>query len=412
VFGFTALTARLAQPGESYADDDKNFIIFDKDPTYGAAFANWRTNPNTGEIRGASVYFNAIWLTGADRFTDDPTTGATNQPRIRLVWDAIPELPLCDLPAPAARPDLTDGAVPSIAVGDPATQLTGAQKFENSITHTILHEIGHTLGLRHNFKGSLVAPTTSVMDYVLDDAGVATPTPQPYDREAVQYLYGIATTLPAGAFCTDEDTRKDPDCARFDQSDEPLTKYWGPLYSPVLADYLAARSNVQPNNTLNNVLKYVRAGTAAKRAAAFALVTDGVRAPLDPAAVAALPAGRGARIDGMARKILSRLYLDAAELRGTDFTADPPSTDAAFTAALLAELRGNLVNQDRLRSFATRRVCVDILKKLQTQAAYQVLVEARAGLVAERVTLGPIDAALLDDLAARIDAATSPYFTN
>lgn len=410
VFGFTALTARLSQPGESYADDDKNFIVFDKDPTYGAAFANWRTNPNTGEIRGASVYFNAVWLEGFDRFEDDPTPGATNQPRVRLVWDAIPEQPLCDLPAPRARRELFDGAVPPVA-GDPQAQLTGAQKFENYITHTILHEIGHTLGLRHNFKGSLVAPTSSVMDYVLDDPAVATPTPQPYDREAVQYLYGLAATLPTAAFCTDDDTRRDPDCARFDDTDDPLAKYWGPLYTPVLEAYLAARSNVQPNNTLNNVLKYVRAGSAAKRAAAFALATSGVRAPLDPAAVAALQPGRGARVDAIARKILARLYLDPAEQRG-DFTADPPASDAAFNAALLAELRGNLVNQDRLRSFATRRVCVDILKKLQTQAAYQVLVEARAALASERLTLSPIDAALLDDLAARIDAATSPYFTN
>jgi hypothetical protein len=31
-FGFHAMTTRMAMPGESFADDDKNFIILDPDP--------------------------------------------------------------------------------------------------------------------------------------------------------------------------------------------------------------------------------------------------------------------------------------------------------------------------------------------------------------------------------------------
>jgi hypothetical protein len=79
---------------------------------------------------------------------------------------------------------------------------------------------------------------------------------------------------------------------------------------------------------------------------------------------------------------------------------------------LLAELKGNLLNTDKYRRFPTRRVCVYILKKLQSQAAYQILVEARASLQVERLSLSGSDLALLDDLAARIDNATHPYFTN
>jgi hypothetical protein len=404
VFGFTALTARLSTKDDSYADDDKNFIIFDADPTYGAAFANWRTNPNTGEIRGASVYFNAIWLRGHDRFTDD-TPVTRSQPR--LVWDAMPETPLCDLPAPALRPDVRDGAIPAPADD---SQLTKQQKFENYVTHTILHEIGHTLSLRHNFKGSFVTPTTSVMDYVLDQPAVLTAVPQSYDIEAIKYLYGLSADRPKSLFCTDEATRSDPDCGRFDESDDPLMKYWGPLYTPVLADYLSGRSTVQPNNTLNNVLKFVRAGASAKKAIAFALATEGVRAPLDAATIAAFTPGRAERVDAIARKILQRLYIDAADQRG-DFSMDPPA-DGVLMTPLLAELKGNLLNSDKIRSFPTRRICVDILKKLQSQAAYQILVEARAVLAVERLSLSGSDQALLDDLAARIDNATHPYFTN
>jgi hypothetical protein len=402
VFGFTAFTARLANPGESYADDDKNFIIFDKDPTYGAAFANWRRNPNTGEIRGASVYFNAIWLDGHDRFTDDPAS-----PTLRLTWDGVAEQPLCNLPA--QRPD-HDGARPALA-SDSDTGLTKQQKFENYITHTIVHEIGHDLGLRHNFKGSLVSPTTSVMDYVLDGAATLTAVPQSYDIAAVKYLYGLSPDLPKDAFCTDDDTTKDPECARFDESADPLNSYYGPLYKPVLADYLSGASATPPNNTLNNVLRWVRAGKSAQKAAAFTMVTEGLRAPLDAAVVAALSPLQKTRVDAMARRILARLFIDAASLRGSEFPADP-TPDPMLTPMLLAELKGNLLNGDGLRQFPTRRICVDILKKLQTQEAYQILVAARASLAVERLNLSGVDLVLADDLAARIDNAMHPYFLN
>src|SRR5262249_13867236 len=85
VFGFKAFEAAVAQPGESFGDDDKNFIIFDADPSFGAAFAQTRTNPTTGEIRGASVYFNAVWLYAGDQeFSDDPLAPAAARPVITL----------------------------------------------------------------------------------------------------------------------------------------------------------------------------------------------------------------------------------------------------------------------------------------------------------------------------------------
>jgi hypothetical protein len=61
---------------ESHAYDT-NYILIDLDPSYGAAFANWRTNPNTSEVRGASVYFSSLWAQIADLiFTDDTTLTA------------------------------------------------------------------------------------------------------------------------------------------------------------------------------------------------------------------------------------------------------------------------------------------------------------------------------------------------
>ena len=41
-FGYTALDVKVASATDSYADDDKNSILYDLDPSFGAAFANWR----------------------------------------------------------------------------------------------------------------------------------------------------------------------------------------------------------------------------------------------------------------------------------------------------------------------------------------------------------------------------------
>lgn len=132
----------------------------------------------------------------------------------------------------------------------------------------ISHEVGHTLGLRHNFKASAWLPldeikrrrdttdepiTASVMDYNPnlffpgDDVEkvhhFCTPTVGPYDYWAIEYGYRTPTGADGGeagmlakitsqcaqkdhAYATDEDTTSmspDPLTNRFDMSADPLT---------------------------------------------------------------------------------------------------------------------------------------------------------------------------------------------
>jgi hypothetical protein len=109
VFGFKAFEAKLAAPNESAGDDDVNFIHFDIDNQFGFAFANWRTNPNTGEILGASVYFSSSVVDRADlSFSDDMPAmpmplqakeGLPPRPKVpTLSWGALGSgKPLCAL---------------------------------------------------------------------------------------------------------------------------------------------------------------------------------------------------------------------------------------------------------------------------------------------------------------------------
>jgi hypothetical protein len=130
----------------------------------------------------------------------------------------------------------------------------------------VMHETGHALGLRHNFKGSLGVSyectqdikcsaihglTASVMDYVpmnipstgIEGVHVFTPVIGAYDKLAIQYGYSNATSVTSQGspdtlqdllqeaegiqVCVDGDHAKktDPLCQMYDFTDSPLRYY-------------------------------------------------------------------------------------------------------------------------------------------------------------------------------------------
>ncbi|HEX9577919.1 MAG TPA: zinc-dependent metalloprotease, partial [Myxococcales bacterium] len=412
VFGFRVLEAAVATPNDSFGDDDTNYVLWDEDPSYGAAFANWRNNPNTGEIRGASVYMSIMWLQIADQsFSSSMRVRGDGTPELlaapsaakkipTLAWEGIHEQPLCVLRAESYLKD------PEMLAAAASTSMTKKQKVEAFLTHVLMHEIGHTLGLRHNFKGSLMPPSSSVMDYLTDDDSINRTTPGAYDVDAVKYLYGLSSALPSQPFCTDQDVGLDPDCNMFDTGAVPLDVTYAPRYQGYLAAFLNGQVGSPPNNSLNGMLQYVKDGSPDQAASAWATVISPIKVPV-AAALLAQP-GYAARVDAAARRVLSRLLLDPPQARGYFFD-DLTPLSAAY-GDIFREVQNNLLNGDGARSFTTRRATVDILRKMQSLAAYDALLAARAQIAATRSGLTGDAAALTDDLLARIDAATHPYF--
>jgi hypothetical protein len=229
----------------------------------GFAIGPSRVNPYTGEILDADILFDASMV----RFEREEYQ--------ILISDPAKLLGYADAPADGVqageeirrcRCGMAHGLKRELTLGLAALEARGLWKpgepvplefVGAAIKHIVMHEVGHTLGLRHNFKASSIrslaeindpknkdAPTVgSVMDYVPVNVspkgkpqGAFFPlTIGPYDEWAIAFGYSEddkdATAAAAKAptkdfaYATDEDTyRIDSDAAAntWDLGDDPL----------------------------------------------------------------------------------------------------------------------------------------------------------------------------------------------
>ncbi len=174
---------------------------------YGPSFVN----PRTGEILGADIMIE--W------------TFVTNRVRYRKLFAKKPAAPpiehadgcLCDL-SNDLHADLLMGRQALAAAG--ASQVEMDRLLKEALYYLILHEVGHTLGLMHNFHASHLHPydslhdrdltsevglVASVMDYPAINIALRgekqgnyyTGKPGPYDKWAIEYGYSPTKDDPA-----------------------------------------------------------------------------------------------------------------------------------------------------------------------------------------------------------------------
>ena len=283
-----AIEVRQQPDNADWDPEDINYNTF-RWITSGAGFAMGpsRVNPLTGQILDADIIFDAdfirFWKMEMETFTPKSVAAMTGGPLdIDEYRQMIAGLPTSHRHSHMCRCELHTGMARELALG--ATALAAiapdAATAEKEQTRMILeglkevsmHEVGHTLGLRHNFKASTllkvdelndtdktraVGLAASVMDY--NPTNIAPKgkkqgdyyslTIGPYDYWAIEYGYKTLSASdaeaglkkiasrsaePALAYATDEDTRgidPDPLVNRFDFGKEPL-------------DYAKARSEL------------------------------------------------------------------------------------------------------------------------------------------------------------------------
>jgi Met-zincin len=139
--------------------------------------------------------------------------------------------------------------------------VTYEKYMEGYMLEILAHEVGHNLGLRHNFKGNLGAyeskedpgsVSRSIMEYLgrpfrhLNTIGS-------YDRMAIAYGYKGVTPKNLNWFCTDEDQATDavtmavksPECTKSDATSDPFS-FWESRINRILDLVIARRSATAP----------------------------------------------------------------------------------------------------------------------------------------------------------------------
>ena len=274
-----AVEVRQQPDNADWDPEDINYNTF-RWITSGAGFAMGpsRVNPITGQILDADIIFDAdfirFWKVEQETFTPESVAAMTGGPLEIGDWrQMLAGVPQSHRHSLMCRCELHSGMSRELALGasavaasakDPAEAEKELQKMiMQGLKEVAMHEVGHTLGLRHNFKASTLLKveelhdidktsktglTASVMDYNPTNIAAKgtkqgdyySTTIGPYDYWAIEYGYkpfssseeakslakiASRSAEPVLAFATDEDTRgidSDPLVNRFDFGKEPL----------------------------------------------------------------------------------------------------------------------------------------------------------------------------------------------
>ncbi len=237
----------------------------------GFAIGPSHTDPRTGEILDADIGMSDVFGRGARRLVVEDMTASSETPdfaqRVHLHAGGAQ---VCHYADQAAQ-EMSFAMDLLTARGDIEPDSPQAEAFvQAQIKDTIMHEVGHTLGFKHNFRASTTISRAqlrdpeftrnrgisgSVMDYnaynlSLPGETVGAPnntTLGAYDYWAVEYAYkplsaneeatelariAARSTEPALAFADDADAGGfgpneglDPYVNRFDLGDDPLAYY-------------------------------------------------------------------------------------------------------------------------------------------------------------------------------------------
>lgn len=158
VAGDEIIRAVDAPEGLTAPNPDYNIVQWVPYETAGYAYADMQADPRTGEILHAQVFMTSAFTFSGQTAARNlirrlrSTEGKGTKPASPFQLHGFEQEDICDFDPSANLAEALDALVKANI--DDAKILKASQDYVRMV---VAHEIGHTIGLRHNFAGNLVA---------------------------------------------------------------------------------------------------------------------------------------------------------------------------------------------------------------------------------------------------------------